>query len=167
MKSDALSPRIVQAMEFLLATVFLVLILLPLADSALSLDRAATLNEKRLPARFPKFTPGWNGLRSFLAGLEAYYADHFGFRKTLLHWEHHWKRDLFHESTVSDVMIGRDGWLFVTGGHMIDDWRGARPLTPRELQEWQTLLEKRRDWLAQRGIKYLFVVAPSKETVYP
>jgi len=28
-------------------------------------------------------------------------------------------------------------------------------------------LEKRRDWLAKRGIKYLFVVAPDKHTIYP
>jgi alginate O-acetyltransferase complex protein AlgJ len=167
MKFDPPSARIAWAMELSSATVFLVLILLPLADSALKLDRAATLNEKRLPARFPAFAPGWGGLRAFLAGLEAYYADHFGFRKTLLQWEHRWKRELFRESTVSDVMIGRDGWLFLTGGHMIDDWRGARPLTPQELKNWQTLLEKRRDWLARRGIKYLFVLTPSKETVYP
>jgi alginate O-acetyltransferase complex protein AlgJ len=154
-------------MEFLLAAVFLVLILLPLTDSALGLDRAPTLNEKRMPAKFPKFAPGLGGLRAFLAGLEAYSADHFGFRKRLLRWEHRWKRDLFHEATVSDVMIGRDGWLFLAGLHMIDDWRGARPLTPQELKNWQTLLEKRRDWLARRGIKYLWVIAPNKESVYP
>ena len=70
-----------------------------------------------MPAKFPKFAPGLGGVRVFLAGLEAYYADHFGFRKTLLCWERKWKRDLFRESTVSDVMIGRDGWLFKAGGH--------------------------------------------------
>jgi hypothetical protein len=154
-------------MELLLAAVFLVLILLPLADSALGLDRAPTLNEKRMPAQFPKFAPGLGGLRAFLAGLEAYSADHFGFRKRLLRWEHRWKRDLFHESTVSDVMIGRDGWLFLAGDRMIDDCRGARPVTQQDLKNWQTLLEKRRDWLARRGIKYLFVIAPNKESVYP
>ena len=84
MKSEPSSPRIAQAMEFLLAAVFLGLILLPLADSAFGLDRAPTLNEKRMPAKFPKFVPGLGGLRAFLAGLEAYSADHFGFRKRLL-----------------------------------------------------------------------------------
>jgi alginate O-acetyltransferase complex protein AlgJ len=167
MKSEPPAPRIAQAMEFLLAAVFLVLILLPLTDSALGLDRAPTLNEKRMPAKFPKLAPGLGGLRAFLAGLEAYSADHFGFRKRLLRWEHRWKRDLFHEAAVSDVMIGRDGWLFHAGDRMIDDCRGARPMTPQELKNWQTLLEKRRDWLARRGIKYLFVIAPDKESVYP
>ena len=28
-------------------------------------------------------------------------------------------------------------------------------------------MEKRRDWLAARGIKYLFVIPPDKQTVYP
>jgi alginate O-acetyltransferase complex protein AlgJ len=160
-------PPQVSPQRWLLAAVFLTLILMPLADSALGLDHARSLNEKRLPAKFPKFATGGSGLRAFLAGLEAYYADHFGFRKRLLRWEQRWKAALFHESTVSDVMIGRDGWLFIANFNMIDNWRGARPLTAKELKNWQILVEKRRDWLARRGIKYLFVIAPNKETIYP
>jgi alginate O-acetyltransferase complex protein AlgJ len=159
--------RIARTMDLWLSVIFVVLIFLPLADSTLELDPAPTLNEKRLLAKFPNFMPSLGGLRAFVSGLEAYYADHFGFRKTLLQLEHRWKGKFFHESAVSDVMIGRDGWLFLAGDHMIDDWRGARPLSPQELKSWQILLERRRDWLAQRGIKYLFVVAPNKETIYP
>ncbi len=37
----------------------------------------------------------------------------------------------------------------------------------KELRAWQSLLETRRDWLAQRGIRYVFVIAPNKESIYP
>jgi alginate O-acetyltransferase complex protein AlgJ len=167
MNSTPPASRIARNMDFWLAAIFLLLIILPAADSFFGLDPASPLNEKRALATFPQFTPGWGGLRTFMSGLEACYADHFGFRRTLLRWEHRWKGQWFHESTVSDVMIGRDGWLFLAGPCMIDDWRGARPLTLQQLKDWQTLLERRRDWLARRGIKYLWVVTPNKESIYP
>ncbi len=34
------------------------------------------------------------------------------------------------------------------------------------LQDYQKLLELRRDWLAKRGMHYLFVVAPHKQCIY-
>ena len=37
----------------------------------------------------------------------------------------------------------------------------------RDFYIWQKLLEKRRDWLAARGIQYLFIVAPDKHDIYP
>jgi hypothetical protein len=35
------------------------------------------------------------------------------------------------------------------------------------LDDWRQVLEKRRDWLAARGIHYLFVVPPDKQDIYP
>ena len=39
-------------------------------------------------------------------------------------------------------------------------------MSPAALERWRVVLEARRDWLAKRGIKYLLVVAPDKETIY-
>jgi hypothetical protein len=50
---------------------------------------------------------------------------------------------------------------------MIEHFRGAIQFTDADLQAWQKLLEHRRDWLAARGVKYLFVLAPDKQSVYP
>ncbi len=50
---------------------------------------------------------------------------------------------------------------------MIDHYSGQLQFTPEQLHDWQVLLEKRRDWLARRGIAYVFVVAPDKHTIYP
>ncbi len=67
----------------------------------------------------------------------------------------------------TDVLIGRDDWLFYTDADMIDHYRGVRRFTPEDLLAWQTLLERRRDWLARRGIQYFFIVAPDKQSIYP
>ena len=44
---------------------------------------------------------------------------------------------------------------------------GTQPFTPEELEQYQKILEARRDWLAERGIPYLFVIPPNKDTIYP
>jgi hypothetical protein len=40
-------------------------------------------------------------------------------------------------------------------------------MTETELESWRRTLEARRDWLAVRGIHFLFVVPPDKHTIYP
>jgi alginate O-acetyltransferase complex protein AlgJ len=168
MKPSVSFGKINNSMALLLATVFLILLWLPLLDSFFDLDKAPWLNEKREPASFPEITLNVNGLRALPAGLEAYYDDHFGFRRRLIRWEQEWKHDFFQEtSSRPEVMIGRDGWLFFTAQHMIENYRGVKTFTLDDLQNWQLLLEKRRDWLARRGIKYLFVIPPDKHSIYP
>ena len=150
-----------------LISVFFVLLWLPAADTFLHLDRAAAPNENRTPARFPEFRQSLQGTREFLAGLESYFSDHFGFRKRLVRWEQHWKWQIFRDSKVTQAIVGREGWLFFSGGLMIDDVMGNRPFSEAELDQWRELISQRHDWLAQRGIRYLFVIPPDKHTIYP
>ncbi len=150
-----------------LIILFIGLLWLPILDSIFHFDRAPVPNEKRLLAEYPKFPSDWRGLKSHLAGLELYFNDHFGFRKQLVDWHNHWKHDLFHDQSVRNALVGRDGWLYYTADQMFEHYLGVRQFTSQELRDWQTLLESRRDRLAQRGIKYLFVVAPGKQDIYP
>jgi len=50
---------------------------------------------------------------------------------------------------------------------MIDHYCGILQFSERDLEDWQRLLERRRQWLAVRGIQYLLVVAPDKQSLYP
>ena len=58
---------------------------------------------------------GLGGSRDFIAGIENYFNDHFGFRKRLVRLNHHWKEQLFRTGGSSDAIVGRDGWLFYRG----------------------------------------------------
>ena len=145
---------------------FLGLIWLPTFDHFFKLDHARTPNENRAPASWPKYK-GVADSRDFITGIESYFNDHFGFRKRLIRWNNHWKSQLFRTTSPKDVLLGRDGWLFHSGERMLDHWSRQAAFKEQDLQNWQRLLESRRDWLQKRGIKYLFVVAPDKHTVYP
>ena len=141
---------------------------LPTLDTFFHFDHSSIPGENRLPAEFPKIKPGSDGLKEFIVGLEAYFNDHIGFRKRLI-WSY--RSCIFYFFDVQkghqSVLVGRDGWLYFNENQMVEHYRGTLLFTPDQLQDWKTLLEHYRDWLAQRGIKFLFVVVPDKQSIYP
>lgn len=145
---------------------FLVVLWLPTLDSLYNLDRTPPPNENRTFAKLPSFQ-GISASQEYIRGAEAYFGDHFGFRKRLVTWNNDWKHDWFHEASFSSVMTGRDGWLYLASFQMVEHYCGLSRFTPEELKDWQNLLEARRDWLAKLNIKYVFVVPLDKQTIYP
>ncbi|MFT3782487.1 MAG: hypothetical protein QM790_10780 [Nibricoccus sp.] len=150
----------------ILIVLFVTLLWLPTIDSLFSIDHTARLNENRALATKPAFT-GIVHTRDYLAGLETYFNDHFGFRKAFVRMQSKWKRKLFGEAAVSEAIIGSDGWIYTTANRMIESYTGVSRFKPSELVAWQKLLETRRAWLQQRGIAYFVVITPDKHTIYP
>lgn len=165
MNPPAISESIRKGAQLLLIAAFLLILWLPTLDSIFHLDATPPANENREFARPPEFK-GFKHSKAFLAGSEAYFNDHFGFRKQLVTWNNNWKHKLFHEAPFSSVITGSDGWLFLASYQMVEHYTGLLRWTPDELDAWQKVLEARRDWLARRGIKYLFVVPPDKHSIY-
>ncbi len=157
--------RLRSGWEILTICVFLGLLWMPTIDSFLKLDRAPMPVEHRRLHPWPALK-GIAASREYIAGIEGYFDDHFGFRNRLIAWNNRWKHELFNEVFNDNVAIGRDGWLFFLGQRMLDNWRGEH-WTPEQLMAWKRLLEMRRDWLEAQGCKYIFVVPPDKHTVYP
>ena len=151
----------------LLIGLFMAMLWLPTLDTFFHLDWAPPTTENRALASLPKTPAGWRQLQPYVAGLEVYFNDHFGCRKCLLQWYNKVRWSVFKDQNTRSVLIGKDGWLFYTHAQMIDHYSGLLQFTPEQLHDWQVLLEKRRDWLARRGIAYLFVVTPDKHTIYP
>lgn len=166
MKSESTikSPRAIW--DTLTIVVFLTLLWLPTLDHFFKLDRAPMPVENRRPAPWPQF-PGIGQSREFVAGIESYFNDNFGFRKQLVRWNNRWKGQLFHDAPRREVLIGQDGWLFYAGQRMMENWTRNEMWSAKDLEHWRRLLETRRDWLRARGINYIFVVPPDKHTIYP
>jgi len=161
-------PRPSRWADWVVITAFVGLLVLPLVDNVLHIDRAPVTGENRLPTPAPQL-PGWHwdAIRKFPAGFEAYYNDHYGYRKRLIRWYQRWKISLYRDRSVYRVTIGKDGWLFWAQQEMVENYLGLTPFTEDQLKAWQSLLEHRRDWLAKQGIQYVFVVPPDKHNVYP
>ena len=149
-----------------LIALFFLFLGVPLLDLFFHIDPTSPPSENRLLAAFPPPPDGLGGAKKFLAGWENYFSDHFGCRRCLILWHNKLKWSLFKEKGVRNVLVGTDGWLFFSAAQMIEHYRGALQFSEPELNAWQQLLEHRRDWLAQRGIPYLFVLAPDKQSIY-
>lgn len=152
--------------NILLIVLFFAIIWLPTVDSFLSIDHTPRLNENRAMAAKPVFT-GLANTKEYLAGLELYFNDTFGYRKMFVRMQSSWKRKLFDEASVCDAVIGQAGWLYTTANRMIESFTGLSRFTKQDLAAWQTLLEARRDWLLKQGIAYVVVVTPDKHSIYP
>lgn len=152
-------------MDIVLTLTFAVLVSLPLVGGRLGWDLTRELGEKRTLAEAPVL--GRDPLSTIPEKFETFYQDHFGFRNGLIQG-HNWIRyRLFKGSSFGKVLFGKDDWLFLTKSGILPDFLGQTPLTPAELQAWKDTLQQRQQWLGERGIRYLFVIAPNKATIYP
>jgi hypothetical protein len=157
----------VRAGDVLLVAAFLSAIALPLIDRLFGIDPAPPLVEKRQLAPLPGPPHDWATLRDFPGDFERYWNDAFGFRRMLVRSYNRMLVACGTSPLPEKVTVGRDDWLYFAAERALDDYEGERPFSEAELLRWQYLLEARRDWLADRGIPYVFYVAPNKETIYP
>jgi alginate O-acetyltransferase complex protein AlgJ len=140
------------------------------------LRRAAafpTIEWRRLgPLNWPrKFS-----INAFPRAFEAWFNDHLGFRRPFIRaynlakvcglTSENYGRPAVGAAPRSPVIVGREGWLFYSGDRLVDDYRSTCPFSRDELERWRTVLEERRQWLAERGIAYVVMVAPNQQTIY-
>ena len=98
-----------------------------------------------------------------------YYRDHFGFRYRFIRWHNYALVKWLDSAPVTGIIFGKEGWLYFNQANLeiIDDLRGNIPVSPTDLAKITFALEKRRDWLAQQNIRFLFVISPEKHSIYP
>lgn len=127
----------------------------------------AIAREQRLPAKRPELPTNLSTLAKFPKSFATWAADHYIGRTELIGLHNYVKLQYLEVSPIDSLIVGKDGWLFFTGNESLESYRGERRLAAHELQNWRSMLERRQDWLAARGIDFLFVVAPDKHTIYP
>ncbi len=151
---------------------FILVISFPLADDFFHITRSLDLprlEEKRAKASKPAFHI--NALARYSSLYTAYYNDDFSLRPLFIPLNNYLKVKAFGVSPISSVAVGKEGWLYLARQNaevdQLEYYRSFRLLTTKELEHWRVALEARRDWLAARGIHYLFIIAPNKSTIYP
>jgi alginate O-acetyltransferase complex protein AlgJ len=124
-----------------------------------------------LPDEENRSLVAWPAARSnpfdFARGFTAYFDDHFGFRGTLITAQAFLKVKILASSTSKDIVIGREGWLYYAGEKSMDSYRGVLPFAAGELEAWVHFFKSYNDALTRRGILFLVLIVPDKQTVYP
>ncbi|HMO05330.1 MAG TPA: hypothetical protein PKE33_11985 [Kiritimatiellia bacterium] len=153
-------------LDRLLAGLFALALVLPALFLKPDLEAAA--GEKRTLAPAPSLPRDAKALAAFPEAFDAWFADHFGFRSSLIKAHARFSFFALHTSPSPKVFRGRDGFVFLKGtpaedGDPIADLRGTAPLSPYELERWRWQLEDQHAWLRDRGIGFLYAVIPGKE----
>ncbi len=159
--------RMTPAWERTLVAVFMAAILLPGIGTLLGVDRTSLSGENRNLAAGPGLPTTWSAARAFPDAFSRYFEDRFAFRARLVRWQARLRFQALHSSPTPDVVTGRDGWLYYAADGAREDFGRNEPFPAKELETWRLTLQHTQDWLAARGITYLFVIAPDKHAVYP
>lgn len=116
--------------------------------------------------------------RKIVSSIEENLVRNLAFREKYIHLNANIKIFGLGFSPTSKAILGKNGMFFEGYGerrveqdisaHLdnVTDYMGLSPFSNEELEAWRVCLEERYYWLKERGIDYIFALAPSKAIVY-
>lgn len=119
--------------------------------------------EKRKFQSWPEYSEDW--AKMFIE-IDGYIRDRFAFRIYFLRMYSTIHTFLFHESYNGNVLIGKDGWLFINKAEDAEKVTGLYRYDEEYLDAKKKIFFQRADWLSLHHIPYYLVVAPRKHRIY-
>lgn len=153
--------------------IFCIAIYLPFSIGIIERDKDISEIEKRKLSKYPGIPQNLEDIKRFPKSFDTYYSDHFGFRDWFTEYYKLVKFNIG-DSPSKDVTIGKNGWLFlgsIKKGYTdyddpIGDFRGINLYSKNDLDKFLEYITDIQSWLYEKGIKYVFVIAPDKHTIY-
>ncbi len=149
--------------DILVTLLFLVIITANLWVPLLQIEDAPKINYRRLVS---KLEIGWNReIFSVPDKFTQYISDNFPLQNQMIqlaHWVRHY---VFQEDIISQVIIGKDGWLYFNTPQNLDLCQNAKDWgnPTRYIDQ----INKTNEFLAKRGITYAIMIIPGKCRIYP
>jgi hypothetical protein len=153
-------------LELAITLLFLAALFGPLLLWGVQKEQYYSETEKRELRPFPSLADQ-DSIRGLFQAFDGYFQDHFGLREWLIHRYQRETSKRFGLSGTPLVVDGSQGWLFYAGDGILEDLKGRTLLDPGEEERFGRILERKKNWLNGRGIRYIFMVAPNKQSIYP
>lgn len=96
--------------------------------------------------------------------LDGYISRNFAFRTESIALLTSIKARVFHSSSVDDVIIGDNGYLYY--GDTVADYCGINKLDGREIYNVSRTIELMSEYAGSQGAEFLFLIAPNKNSLY-
>jgi hypothetical protein len=77
------------------------------------------------------------------------------------------RREIFRERVFDKALVGKERWLIYTDEGSIDDYQHINAFSQTDLKRIQQDLDILNEDLSQKRIKFLVVIPPNKNTIYP
>lgn len=145
---------------------FLLLLLIALVQQSFSIIPLQPLDEKREKAPRPRLSLAAVSAGAYMAAFDSYYNDRAGFRDLLIRVNNDVHRRVLGVSPKPKVILGKEGWLYWS--ETVEDYRKEYSFsTERALNRFCRRLTKLQAQLQERGMDFLFVIIPNKNSIYP
>lgn len=102
---------------------------------------------------------------SFFSEFETWFSEHFAFRQQLVNADGRLRSVVFGTSSNSDVIVGKDGWLFY--GETADDFLHINCLDSMAIGNIAHNLRIMEKYCEDAGAEFVFFSAPNKNSLYP
>lgn len=123
-------------------------------------DVSAT--EKRVLTGLPRFE---GDIRAFTAAFDAHLEDHFGFRMLMIRTARKVQDTL--GQNPPDVVVGKEGWLFLGSHEYRDEFEGRGQWYERQVDRWIDSFSGIKAALNEEGIPFAAFIAADKARIYP
>lgn len=102
--------------------------------------------------------------RDYLKQLGEYFEGHCAFRQEMVTGYSFVTAKVFQTSSSKSVIYGRNGWMYYTD--TLGDYTGSEVMTEREMTDCVTTLKLIDRYCKENGIKFYFVTAANKNSLY-
>lgn len=152
-------------LNFIIVILFIAAITLPLIFADFQGGKISTA-ENRYLATFPKIVE--NGELVFRPSeFDNWINDNIGGRSLATKINTIANYKLFNLSAKETDMIGKENWIYYYTQNILDDFTGSNLLSEKSLATIADNINVIGEYLAEKDITLLMVVAPDKKTVYP
>ena len=148
--------------NILFIVVFIAICATPLAGAIFGYENKST--EKRELSIAPSFIVDASINAEFTQQFDDYFTDNFAFRPELITAYAYAKSGVLLESVSDKVIVGKDGWLFFVP--TLSDYQGAEVMSDNEIYRLFKTLDIKQKYLADKGIDFIFTIAPNKSSLY-
>ena len=152
--------------HYSLIILFCCFLSLPVLENIFNFCPSPEFYENRTLVSLPQFKISFGSFNKYLQSFDSFFNDNFGFRKNLIILNSVFIFKILHVSPSSKVILGKNGWLFFSG----EDEKYAKFQPPLSQKEVENLFQKIKDkqkYFEGKGVKYLALVAPDKQSIYP
>ncbi len=144
---------------------FCICILVPTLDNIFSFLPKVNLKENRKLAESPKVD--FAHLDKFPNEFNTYFNDNFSMRGIMTKLHRKLYAELFRVSSVWNVLIGEDNWLFQSTVNYLEIYKRKTLFSINELEVLGKEFQFRKEFIEQNGGKMYIVFAPTKNQIYP
>jgi alginate O-acetyltransferase complex protein AlgJ len=106
-------------------------------------------------------------LTQWSADFEEYFVANLGHKRRMIQLNNWIGYRVLGDLQSDTVLVGKRDWLFLKQNFGWESMRSEQPLSRKDAATWRRVLQRAERQLSERDIPFLFVVVPSKETIYP